>query len=346
MKKKRIILTLLLLMLISIINIFYARNLSSSFSNLFIKQIIWYLLCFFIIFLLTKINIAFILNHSLILYILGNLLLVITLIFGSTINGSTSWINIGPFSIEPSEFMKIFIILYLRDITIKKKYKGLKYFIFSFIIVLIPSLLTFLEHDTGPIFSYITIFIVFLFLNKVNKKYIYGMLIFALVLGITFFTLYYKYNGLFISLFGSSFFYRMDRIENFINGKGYQINQAIKSISSSVLFGLSDKIYFPESATDFAFTLLISNFGIIGMIFFLIIFAYFIISCLYFKDKTIVYPFIFILLWQYSSNILMNVGLFPIIGITLPFISYGGSSLLSFMIIIGLLISEKNKSYL
>ena len=145
----------------------------------------------------------------------------------------------------------------------------------------------------------------------------------------------------FIKLFGSSLFYRIDRITNFLNQDGYQRNQALASLKASKLFGRGELIYFPESATDFAFTFLVSQIGIIPSIIFLIIYALLIINLKSIKtDKYIITPLITIITFQLIINVLMNIGLFPIIGITLPFLSYGGSSLLSFIILITLALKK------
>lgn len=316
-----------------------------SYNNYFIKQLLWYLLSFLVIFLMFKVNIKVLYKYSFYFYLLGNLLLLLTLLIGKNINGSRAWLSIGYIGIQPSEFMKIALILYLREFSLKYKIGDFKYILFTLIIVLVPSILTFLEPDTGAIIIYLIIWVVFLGLKKLNKWYyiVGGGLI---VLGLTsFFIMYYQFQDNFISIFGSSFFYRMDRITSFLNGSGYQINEALKSTSNSGLFGLKNKVYFPESTTDFAFTLFISNFGIVGVIILTIIYTYFIYSLLHYEsDKYLLYPFIFIFLFQYIINILMNVGLFPIIGITLPFLSYGGSSLISFIILLGLILKEKTPS--
>lgn len=329
-------------MIISITNNYYARYINGLYDNYFIKTLIWYVLSFGVLFLINKSNIKTIYKYSLYLYLFGNFLLLLTLLIGRSINGSSAWLGIGPFGIQPSEFMKIFLILYLREFSLKYNGRDIKYIIISFIIVLVPSILTFLEPDTGAVIIYLIIWIVFLFLKKINKWYyiIVGGL--SLIVLVSFFILYFNYQDIFISLFGSSFFYRIDRITSFIKGNGYQINEALKSISNSGLFGLNSKVYFPESATDFAFTLFISNFGIVGVVILSIIYTLFIYLIISFKsDKYLLYSFLFIFLFQYIINILMNIGLFPIIGITLPFISYGGSSLISFIILLGLVIKEK-----
>ena len=338
MKKKIIIILLIVLALFSIANNYF----DLVQSNNYIKQLIWFLIGFLGIYLIFKLNISFFIKNSFLLYIFGNILLIITLLYGNIINGARIWLNIGPFSFQPSEFMKIFLILYLKYFTLKYSFNDFKYVIITFIIVLIPSILTFLEPDTGAVLIYFIIWIVFLFLKKINKwYYITFILALTIFLG-SFLIMYYKFQDIFISIFGSKFFYRMDRITNFISGEGYQLNEALKSISNSGLFGIKEKVYFPESATDFALTLFISNFGIIGLSLLLIIYnvLFYLLGSIK-TDKYLSYPTLFIILFQYSVNILMNIGLFPIIGITLPFISYGGSSVITNMLLIGFVLKEK-----
>ena len=210
-----------------------------------------------------------------------------------------------------------------------------------------PSILTFLEPDTGAILIYIIIYISFLISRNLNRWwYILGIILIVLVIG-SFLVLYYFFQDTFINIFGTTFFYRMDRITDFINGEGYQINKALIAIGSAGLFGRGIRNipeYFPEAPTDFAFTLLINNIGLIGAVIFLIVYFYFIYLIInkYYLNKKLILPIILLLMIQFSINVLMNIGLLPIIGITLPFISYGGSSLISYMILIGLVINVKS----
>ena len=325
-------------MLISVANNYY--NLSSN--NYYIKQLLWFIIGFIIIFIIFKLNINFTFKYSFYLYLFGNFLLLLTLLIGSYVNGARGWLRLGFFSFQPSEFMKIFLILYLKYFTSKHNLSDFKYIILTGLIVLVPSILTFLEPDTGGVIVYLVIWITFLCLKKLNKWY-YIISILFIVLGLgSFLSLYYFYQDKFINIFGTNFFYRMDRITNFINGEGYQLGEALKSTANAGLYGLEEKVYFPESSTDFALSLLISNFGIIGLSIFLIIYnLLFLLIGKLKSDKYILNSFLFILLFQYITNILMNIGLFPIIGITLPFLSYGGSSIISYMILIGLVLKEK-----
>jgi len=340
-KKYKIILVLFILMLFSLINNYSAAFILSMYDNYFIKQLIWFLIGFFIIWLSNKLNISLLIKYSFYLYIIGNILLLLALIIGTNINGATRWIDIGFFSLQPSEFMKIFIILYLILFS-KKKMSDFKYIIFSFIIILIPSILTFLEPDTGALIPYFLIWVAFLINKGINKWWYIISSSLILLLSSSFLYFYYNYQDAFVSFFGTSFFYRMDRLTNFGDEEGYQISRALTSIGSAGLFGrsLSDiPEYFPEAPTDFAFALLINNIGFVGIIIFLIIYSYFIyilISLINKKNKLLMLSIVLILLSQFSINILMNIGLMPIIGITLPFISYGGSSLISYFILISL----------
>lgn len=344
MIKKRLLIILGLLMIISIVNNYNAIFLMNSFSNYYIKQLIWYLVSFIFIFILSKVNINWLFKNSFYLYLFGIILLIFVLLFGTSINGARGWIRFGFVSLQPSEFMKIFLILYLRYFTLKyDNISSFKYILFSFIIVLIPSILTFLEPDTGAVIIYLIIYLVFLFLKKFNK-YFYIFLIGGIgLLLLLFMIIFYKNQDLFISIFGTSFFYRMDRITNFVKKEGFQINTALTNIANAGFNGTKKINYFPEGATDFAFTLFISFFGYLGLIIFMIIyylFFYYLNKCC--NDKYLLKPIFYLLLFQYCINILMNIGFMPIIGIPLPFLSYGGSSLLSNMILIGLLINKKS----
>lgn len=348
MKKKYLtIIFLIIIMLFSIYNLYNSKIMLKSYSNYYIKELIWWVIGFLVIIISSRLNLDIIFKKSKYLYVLGIILLVITHFFGITINGSTSWLKVGLVSIQPSEFMKIPLILSLRSISLRN-YSNIEYFIYALVLILIPSIIVFMEPDTGAVIIYFLIFITFIFMRKYNKWFyiISALLLFCIIL--IFIYLYLFQRDLFIKVFGTTLFYRIDRITNFLNQDGYQRNQALASLRSSKLFGRGELIYFPESTTDFAFTFLISQIGIIPGIIFLIIYSLLIIILNSIKtDKYIKGAFITIISFQFIINVLMNIGFFPIIGITLPFLSYGGSSLLSYIILITLILKKvSNDTYL
>lgn len=348
MKKKYLtIIFLIIIMLFSIYNLYNSKVMLKSYSNYYIKELIWWVIGFLVIIISSRLNLDIIFKKSKYLYVLGIILLVITHFFGITINGSTSWLKVGLVSIQPSEFMKIPLILSLRSISLRN-YSNIEYFIYALVLTLIPSIIVFMEPDTGAVIIYFLIFITFIFMRKYNKWFyiISALLLFCIIL--IFIYLYLFQRNLFIKVFGTTLFYRIDRITNFLNQDGYQRNQALASLRSSKLFGRGELIYFPESTTDFAFTFLVSQIGIIPGIIFLIIYSLLIIILNSIKtDKYIKGAFITIISFQFIINVLMNIGFFPIIGITLPFLSYGGSSLLSYIILIMLILKKvSNDTYL
>lgn len=348
MKKKYLtIIFLIIIMLFSIYNLYNSKIMLKSYSNYYIKELIWWVIGFLVIIISSRLNLDIIFKKSKYLYVLGIILLVITHFFGITINGSTSWLKVGFVSIQPSEFMKIPLILSLRSISLRN-YSNIEYFIYALVLTLIPSIIVFMEPDTGAVIIYFLIFITFIFMRKYNKWFyiISALLLFCIIL--IFIYLYLFQRDLFIKVFGTTLFYRIDRITNFLNQDGYQRNQALASLRSSKLFGRGELIYFPESTTDFAFTFLVSQIGIIPGIIFLIIYSLLIIILNSIKtDKYIKGAFITIISFQFIINVLMNIGFFPIIGITLPFLSYGGSSLLSYIILIMLILKKvSNDTYL
>jgi cell division protein FtsW (lipid II flippase) len=153
-------------------------------------------------------------------------------------------------------------------------------------------------------------------------------------------------------------FYRIDRLFEWKEGSGMQLENALTSIASSGFLGHGfnrTPLYFPESSTDFIFAVFSSNFGFIITIILILTIFYFDIYIIKLSKRTTNYKSKFILIgisscliFQHIENIGMTLGILPITGITLPFISYGGSSLLSYMIMLGIIINitrEKRKKY-
>ena len=183
--KRNILISIFLLMIISIINIYNAKYLNSLYTYYYIKDIIWYVLGFIAFFFITKINTKKIFNISFILYIINIVLLILTLIIGKEINGSKGWLKIGPLSFQPSEFMKLTLTIFLIKVSLIKEKNSKN--ILKLIITFIPSLLVFLEPDTGGVIFYIIIFITILFTKNINYKYkvFLGItLLFSFILGI------------------------------------------------------------------------------------------------------------------------------------------------------------------
>lgn len=364
MKKWKRILILLILFfaIISISSIYSASSiLGSNYATLYIKQIIWYIIGFGIIFFISKIKNNFILDYIWILYVLGNISLFLLLFFGKEINYAKCWFEI-PFlgTFQPSEFMKIILILTLacfcnnfykknKKITIKQE---LLLIFKVFLIVLLPSVLTFLEPDTGAVLIYFIITIIILFISGIRYRWFFiGIVLMILIVGSILY-LYFCQKEVFISILGNDFFLRVERLLDWSNQNGFQLQKGITAIGSASIFGHgfpNTPIYFPEAETDFIFAVYSSNFGFIGSLFlFILLFLFdFLLISISAKtnkrDKLIIAGTIGMLIYQQVQNIGMTYGILPITGITLPFISYGGSSLLSYMIIIGIILNMKTR---
>ena len=354
---KSVIILLFLFLIISVISIYSASSFLDT-KNLYIKQIIWYLIGFGITGIILKIGNDFIFKYAYHLYILGNISLLLVLFFGKNINNATCWFEI-PYigTIQPSEFMKIILIIVLAKMMNEFNNNSIKdefFFLIKVgIIVMIPSILTFLEPDTGVVLIYLLITICMLFIAGIRYRwFIILFTILAITLG-SILVLYFFFENLFINILGDDFFLRINRLLDWQNKEGYQLEKGITAIASAGIFGHgfnNTPLYFPEPGTDFIFATFSSNFGLIGSLILFILLGIFDIKLILIALKTnsnmnklIIAGTVGMLLYQQFQNIGMTYGIIPITGITLPFISYGGSSLLSYMIIIGIILNMKKK---
>ena len=363
-----IVIPIVLFFIISITTIYSAMTyLSPDNGNLALKQAIWYLVGVVIIVILFKLKNDYLYRNAWLLYIIGNILLVSLLLFAPEINNSKCWFVI-PYigSFQPSEFMKIFIMLVLavmisnfRETTDHPSVKEEFIFILkTLIVVLIPSVLTFLEPDTGAVMIYFIIYFCMMFTSGIRLRWfvILGIII-AVILGLVL-GCYFLNEDLFVNIFGTDLYYRFDRILDWQNGSGLQLENALAAIGSAGVFGHGfnqTPIYFPESGTDFIFAVYASNFGLLGAIVLIAIIIFFDTRLINMatkriasRDKFVLAGIIGMLVFQQVQNIGMTLGLLPITGITLPFISYGGSSLLSYLILVGIVLNisnEKEREY-
>ncbi len=266
-------------------------------------------------------------------------LLIITFIIGLEVKGSQRWIDFGIVRFQASEFLKIFFIMFLAKLLSgRTRHEMTPLFYFSILAVtLLPAFVVLRQPDLGNATVFIGVLIFMLLVSDVPKKYL-------LVSGIVIFCLL-PFSWFFLHD------YQQARIISFVQphsdsqGDAYNMIQAIITVGSGQFFGrglglgTQSRLFFlPENNTDFAFSSLVEQFGFIGG-FFVILGEFVLIAMLFIRaykfiegndpDSRFKYLFsiglAFLLCIQTGVNIGMNLGLLPIAGIALPFISFGGS---------------------
>ncbi len=350
---------------ISIATIYSSQTLlMEDMQTLYIKQATWYSVGLILAIIIMIIGNDSIYKNAWILYIVGVISLVLLLIFGDPINNAKCWFVIpGIGSIQPSEFMKIILIITLGSMiqSFNEQYPNpstkneFLFLLKVMVVVAIPSILTFLEPDTGVVLIYLLITIIMLYTSGIRIRWFsLGISIIGIAIASVLFV-YFKDSNLFIKIFGTDFFLRVDRLLDWSNQSGYQLENGMSAIGAGGMLGsgfLKTPIYFPEPQTDFIFAVFANNFGFIGSALLLFLITIFDVRLIYLalKSKNQVSKYVIsgilgMLIYQQLQNIGMTIGLFPITGITLPFISYGGSSLLSYMIMAGILLNISNETY-
>lgn len=285
--------------------------------------------------------------------------------FVLVVNGASSWYRFGFFSFQPSEFMKVVLIILTAGIIDEhNKNKVLNTFesdIELFIKVgkwaVPPMILTLLQPDTGVVIITGLSLVVMLLCSGIRKEWFkIGLIAVAVILGLFFFLFFFHYDFLLKFIDG----YKLDRItawfdpESYANGIGMQLYVSLLAIGSAGFTGHgigTTVIAIPEAQNDFIFAVIGQTFGLIGTLF--VIALCLILDLKLCKiamnttdtfDKYFICGFLGMLLYQQFQNMGMITGLLPITGITLPLISYGGSSLLSYMICFGIIMNASQKS--
>ena len=193
-----------------------------------------------------------------------------------------------------------------------------------------------------------------LFVSGIRYRwFVFAFGFLAIVIGVILAT-YLLNQEMFIKIFGIDFFYRIDRLLDWKSGSGMQLENSLMAIGSGGLFGKGfgkTPIYFPEPQTDFIFAVFASNYGLFGSIILIAILVFLDVKIINLGIKSVnntnkyaIAGIVGMLLYQQFQNIGMTIGLLPITGITLPFISYGGSSLLSYMLMAGIIFSVSNEN--
>lgn len=358
-EKKTRTLTFLILLLV-IIGIIMVQSSSRVWasakfgdSNYFMtRQIIFALIGVLVMFIASKVSLVKLQKHVKILFVLCCIALVLVLIPGVGVlrNGSRSWFGIGSFLVQPSEFFKIAIILYVADY-LSRRYRVKSFrkdLLFPAFLVMLGFGFILLQPDFGSgLVMVCSVAVIILAADSPIHYFIRVGMVGIAGLG-----------GLIISAP-----YRLARITSFINpwedplGSGFQIIQSLFAISPGGILGvgfdqsMQKHFYLPEPQTDFIFAIFAEEFGFIGCMGIIAIF----IAVIYQGVKIakncsnpylcyIAVGLISLFAIQVMINLGVVVGLFPVTGITLPFISYGGSSLVVMMGSMGLLMSIANEN--
>ena len=350
-----VIILVVLLCIIGVIGIYSAGINSTSSRDEYIKQIMWIGISLAVMVGVWLIDYHISSIVGLIFYPIGLVVLVIVL-FTTSVNGASSWFNIGNVMIQPSEFVKIVYILtfakYIDYISSKGKdnINKFKYLAVALIIFALPVILIMLQPDFGTALVFISITFLMLFKAGLSYKYVLCMILLVLIIAplLYFFVL-------------SD--YQKERINVFLNpeleplGAGYNAIQSKIAVGSGMVFGLglgkgtqTQWGYLPVKSSDFIFSVLSEEFGFIMSVAIVIIYIVLLFRIIKLSESSkdrlgsiIVIGVFGMFFFHFLENIGMTIGLMPITGIPLPFVSYGGSSMLTNFVALGLLLSISSR---
>ncbi|HJJ15615.1 MAG TPA: rod shape-determining protein RodA [Clostridiaceae bacterium] len=321
----------------------------------FYKQIIWIGISLVVMVIFTVIDYEAIVKASPIFYIVF-LILLVAVLFTKPVNGATSWFDIGFFSLQPSEFAKVFVILFMTYVITKiqaQKRENINKITKLFVILLtvaVPILLIIKEPDYGTAAAFIVATIMMLFTAGIDKKYIISTIIIIAV------AIPVLYNYVLPD-------HAKQRIDVFLNpesdprGSGYNIIQSKLAIGAGGLVGMgvlkgnqTQLGFLYPKTTDFIFSVISEEMGFMVSGAIVIMYVILVTKALYIaktaKDNTgslIAAGIAGIFLFHMVENIGMVMGLLPITGVPLLFVSYGGSSMITSFICIGLLLNISGK---
>lgn len=349
-----LLIMILMLITIGLVNLFSATRIHGK-EQYFATQLRWAIIG--LVFMAT----AFVINYrvyegiSYWIYFVMCTLLVAVLIFGPSIHGAKRWLQFAGLSFQPSELAKIGLVMalakYLASNKVPKGY-NIRELIIPGCIILLPTLLILREPDLGTSMLFLLIGASMLFFSGVRKTTI------ALLVGIL---------SVIVPLAWKFFLkdYQRERIHTWLDPSsdplksGYHIEQSLNAIGSGKVFGkgflngTQNKLGFlPEHHTDFIFSVFAEEWGFVGCLVLLALYFGIIVwsmsVALHSKDRFAAFLAVglaSILFWHIFINISMVIGFAPVVGMPLPFMSYGRSSLITMMIIVGLLLNVSSRRY-
>lgn len=316
------------------------------------RQIIWYIIGFIAMIVVSNIDYLFLRRIRAYLLILGIIILISVLVFGIDINGARRWLRVGGLSVQPAEFSKLFFIIWFAGLMQKFKEKNLKDFdilIPSILMLILYSVLIFLERDLSTALHLCVVIFILLVVSKVSLRYIFGFI----------------FSGIFmVAIFIGKSSMRWSRMTEYFNGiknlgvgGGYQVVQSVIGIGNGGFIGagygkgLQKYFYLPELHTDFIFSVIAEEMGfLMGSIPIIALYVWFMIIGVKIINKSKDYYAKYLALGitslvvvQALINLMVVSGMIPATGIPLPFVSSGGSSIVTLMIAMGILFNISKK---
>ncbi|MCQ9195943.1 FtsW/RodA/SpoVE family cell cycle protein [Pediococcus pentosaceus] len=371
-----IIFPVLMLAIIGLASIYVAATHDTSATSILrqvVSQLVWYVLGIVIVTVIMQFDSKQLWKLAPIVYGIGLLLLVLVLFLYSRAyaanTGAKSWFALGPFTFQPSEVMKpAYILMMAKVITVynsKVKERTVRSdwkLIGTMILWTLPvPILLLLQHDFGTMLVFIAIFAGLVVVSGVTWRILVPSFVGMVVLGSsTLMLVATSWGQSFLSKLGFES-YQFARIDNWLHpasdttNSGYQLWQSMKAIGSGQLFGKGfnvSNVKVPVRESDMIFSVIGENFGFVGSVvliglYFLLIYK---IIQVIFDTKNEFYAYIAVgvimmILFHVFENIGMNIGLLPLTGIPLPFVSAGGSALIGNMIGVGLIMSMRYHYY-
>ena len=320
-------------------------KLNTNDYSFFFKHLVFIFLGILVIFVFSSIDQNKLLKYSVVIFVFSLILLILVPLIGIEVKGSKRWIDLYFLPrFQPIELVKPFLIVFISLILCSQKYNNiyLKYLL-SFLLTLSVALLLSFQPDIGQTILVFFSWLILIFTSGIN-------LIFLTILFLSLIFLFF-----YLIFFVSKFIYIKNRILSFLDSEtgtyNFQSDKAMESIISGGFFGkgigegiLKNKV--PEAHTDYIISVISEEFGVIAIILILLLFLIFIFSVfkkIYYENeeriKLILVGCSSLILMQALIHIGVNIRLFPTTGMTLPFISYGGSSIISISILSGIILN-------
>jgi len=325
----------------------------SSDANLFQKQILWTAIGLVLMIICMTVDYHVLLELSPVLYSIGIVLLLYVLVFGRLTRHVRSWIHIGSFQFQPSEFVKIFTALLIAKYfsSNDRAYLTVKTFVVIMAIILLPAALIAIQPAFGSAATFVPLIAVAMFFGGIRWKVWVAML---LTLAILAPIGWHQLKG-----------FQRERIMIFLNperdplGTGYQVTQAKIATGSGGITGKGflqgtqvNLEYLPARHTDFIFSVLGEEWGFVGVTIVLTLYLYFILQTLRVaadaRDRSgtfLVLCLIAFFIFHIIINVSMQIGVLPVTGIPLPLMSYGGSAQMMFLMCIGLILNVQMRRF-